>query len=112
LYIYCQENPKSRIKFDLPPLEEIYAVLEEDRYWFELAILGSLLNAPESKRWLIKFQKQRQSALSDLERLPTWLQDWNWGENVKQQNQKELEVLLGDTAPSVDELIEAGLLPL
>lgn len=112
LHLYCQENPKSRIKFDLPPLEEIYEILENDRYWFELAILGSLLNAPESERWLRKFQKQRQGALSDLERLPTWLQDGNWGESVKQQNQKELQVLLGDTAPSVEKLIEAGLLPL
>ena len=114
LYLYFRQSPKS--KFDLPPLEEVFEKLEQHRYWFELAALGSLLNEPERQRWLRKFHQQRQGVISHLEKLPAWLrddgQDWNWQESVKQQELKESEVLLGDTAASVERLIEAGLLPL
>ena len=102
----------------LPGWETIRVGLKEDRYFFELAVFGRLLERPraEIEGWLNRYQQERRTVMDTLapENLPAWLRSElpeMRSEDLDDRESWERELLLAAGPPDWNALVAAHLLP-
>ncbi|EGV27713.1 hypothetical protein ThidrDRAFT_4475 [Thiorhodococcus drewsii AZ1] len=98
----------------LPSWDEVCAVLDQKRYYLELAALSALAGYPQdAEDGLERFQAQRR--LPTALDLPDWLGDGvlaEWDTSSAERARFERERILGPQRCSARDLVQAGLLPL
>ena len=102
----------------LPGWETIRVGLKADRYFFELAVFGRLLERPreEIEGWLNRYQQERRTVMDTLapENLPAWLRPElpeTRPEDLDDRESRERELLLAAGPPDWNALVAAHLLP-
>lgn len=102
----------------LPAWETLRVSLEDDRYFFELAVFSYLLERPrtETKDWLNRYQQERRAVFELLK--PANLPDGSrfaWTllppDNLRDQESRERQLLLSDAPRDWNALVAAHLLP-
>ena len=113
-YLHLCQHAGSASMRDLPPWETIATMLEEQRYFLELAAFQALLGArTEAAALLDRVCMQRTW------REPLVFSDWlgdgvltDWERLVSARAAEERQVLTGDDALTPETLLVSGLLPL
>jgi len=102
----------------LPDWETIGVGLQDDRYFFELAVFSYLLERPraETKNWLNRYQQERRAVIEVLQpaNLPVGLSaepPLILPDARNDQESRECQLLLSDTLPDWSALVAAHLLP-
>ena len=102
----------------LPAWETLRVSLEDDRYFFELAVFSYLLERPhaETEKWLNRYQQERRAVIEVLKpvNLPAWLPTEPppiLPNDLNDQESRERQLLLGAAPPDWNALVAAHLLP-
>ena len=102
----------------LPDWETIGVGLQDDRYFFELAVFSSLLKRPraETEKWLTRYQQERRAVIEVLQpvNLPIGLSTQNRRSSCRttyDQESRERRLLVGTAPPDWNALVAAHLLP-
>lgn len=102
----------------LPAWETLRVSLEDDRYFFELAVFSYLLERPraEVEGWLNRYQQERRAVFEGLKpaNLPDGLQSTGSllpPDDLCDQESRERQLLLSDGLPDWNALVAAHLLP-
>ena len=102
----------------LPDWETIGVGLQDDRYFFELAVFSSLLERPraETEKWLTCYQQERRAVIEVLQpvNLPFWLSTEPpliLPDARNDQESRERRLLLGTAPPDWNALVAMHLLP-
>jgi len=111
-YLHLYQRDHGSLGNKIPSWARAQAMLESQGYWLELAAFHAFFGETEAaQRCLGRFQSIRGEAVDNLMKIAPYLESSpDWGAEIEVQTAREKAVLL--EAPTVDGILQAGLLPL